>query len=48
MSAFEDYLRSARELTQDEVDQVEHQHDTDRGTYVPHEGGRHTFEEARH
>jgi len=44
----EEYLRSARTLSQEEVDEREAQHDRARGPYVAHDGGRHVFEEARH
>lgn len=41
-------LKSARVLSQEEVDRREREHDLQRGPYVAHQGGRHTFEEARH
>lgn len=46
---FTEFLQSLpREKSQAQVDQTERQHDVERGPYIPHQGGWHTFEEARH
>jgi hypothetical protein len=36
-----------REKSQDEVDQIEHRHDVERGPYIPHHHHPY-FEESRH
>lgn len=41
-------LRAQRELSQEEVEQIESAHDRARGLYVSHQGIHHVREEARH
>jgi hypothetical protein len=40
-------LRSARVLSQEEVDRRERERDAERGPYVAHQGAHHYREEAR-
>lgn len=46
---FAAWLRTVpRELSPEQVDQIGHDHDAERGPYIPHTGTHHTAGEAGH